>query len=75
MSHASPDTRTTGRLGIRMQREGQKSGPSNEARLQRWIEHFGITQTQLEAAVHAAGAGPDDVERHLLDSGASAGAG
>ena len=50
-------------------------GPSNEARLQRWIEHFGITQTQLEAAVHAAGAGPDDVERHLLDSGASAGAG
>ncbi len=48
---------------------------ADEACVQRWIEHFGITQTQLEDAVQAAGSRPGDVERHLLDSGASAGAG
>jgi hypothetical protein len=48
---------------------------ADEACVQRWIEHFGITQTQLEDAVRAAGPRPDAVERHLLESGASAGAG
>jgi Protein of unknown function (DUF3606) len=48
---------------------------ADEACVQRWIAHFGITQTQLEDAVQAAGSVPDAVEQHLLDSGASAGVG
>ena len=43
--------------------------------LQRWADHFGVTVTQIEEAVRAAGPRADDVQRHLLDQGASAGAG
>jgi Protein of unknown function (DUF3606) len=39
------------------------------------MQHFGVTQVQLEDAVQAAGTRVEDVHRHLLDSGASAGAG
>ena len=41
----------------------------------RWIEHFGITQRQLEEAVQAAGTDPAVVREHLLNQGASSGPG
>jgi Protein of unknown function (DUF3606) len=47
----------------------------DDASLQLWMEHFGVTQEQLEDAVQAAGTRVEDVHHHLLDSGASAGAG
>lgn len=47
----------------------------DQAAVRRWIEHFGITQTQLEEAVQAAGTDPARVQEHLLNQGASSGAG
>jgi Protein of unknown function (DUF3606) len=47
----------------------------DDGSLHHWMEHFGVTQEQLEDAVQAAGTRVEDVHRHLLDSGASAGAG
>lgn len=48
---------------------------ADEASVQRWTEHFGITQTQLEEAVQAAGTDPAKVREHLLNQGASSGPG
>lgn len=48
---------------------------SDDASLRRWAEHFGVTPSQIEQAVQAAGPQVRDVQRHLLDQGASAGAG
>jgi len=48
---------------------------ADEAGAQRWCDHFGITLTQLEEAVQAAGTEPAAVTEHLLNQGASAGAG
>jgi hypothetical protein len=42
---------------------------------QAWIDHFGITAEQLQEAVQAAGTDPKAVTEHLLNQGASAGAG
>lgn len=42
---------------------------------QRWLDHFGITAEQLREAVQAAGSDPQAVTEHLLQQGASAGAG
>ncbi|BAL96367.1 DUF3606 domain-containing protein [Rubrivivax gelatinosus] len=47
----------------------------DDAALQRWAEHFGVTPSQIEEAVQAAGPQVRDVQSHLLDQGASAGAG
>ena len=38
-------------------------------------QHFGITRVQLEEAVQAVGDEPAAVREHLLNQGASAGAG
>jgi hypothetical protein len=47
---------------------------NDEANVQRWIDYFGITITQLEEAVQAAGTNATDVKQHLLNQGSSAGA-
>jgi Protein of unknown function (DUF3606) len=47
----------------------------DDASLQHWMQHFGVTQVQLEDAVQAVGTRVEDVHRHLLDSGVSVGAG
>ena len=49
--------------------------PHDEDNLRRWCEHFGCTAQQLIEAVDAVGGDPAAVERHLLEQGASAGAG
>lgn len=46
----------------------------DEDSLQRWMQHFGVTQSQLEEAVLAAGDRVRDVDEHLRNQGASAGA-
>jgi hypothetical protein len=43
--------------------------------VRQWCQHFGITVQQLEEAVLAAGTDPAAVTEHLLNQGASAGAG
>ncbi len=40
-----------------------------------WCEHFGATPQQLEEAVQAVGSDPAAVREHLLNQGASSGAG
>jgi hypothetical protein len=47
----------------------------DDASVTRWTTHFGITISQLEEAVQAAGPRVADVERLLREQGASAGAG
>jgi Protein of unknown function (DUF3606) len=47
----------------------------DDADVHRWCDHFGVTRSQLEEAVQAAGNVPADVTEHLLNQGASAGAG
>lgn len=47
----------------------------DEDGLRRWCEHFGCTVQQLVEAVQAVGGDPATIERHLLEQGASAGAG
>ena len=42
---------------------------------QQWCEHFGATLEQLQEAVKAVGDDPALVREHLLNQGASAGAG
>ncbi len=49
--------------------------PEDPARLQQWLDHFGITAEQLREAVQAAGSAPDAVAEHLLNQGGSAGPG
>lgn len=49
--------------------------PNDPARLQQWLDHFGVTDEQLQEAVHAAGRSPAAVTEHLLNQGGSAGAG
>ena len=54
------------------------SGPTrldDGEQVQSWLEYFGITAEQLEEAVRAAGSDPQAVTEHLLNQGASAGAG
>lgn len=46
--------------------------PANVAQ---WCERFGITVSQFEEAVAAAGTDPAALHEHLLNQGASAGAG
>jgi hypothetical protein len=47
----------------------------NPAAMKRWCKEFGVTETQLAEAVQAAGADAAAVREHLLNQGASAGAG
>jgi hypothetical protein len=49
--------------------------PADDDGLQRWSEHFGVTFEQLIEAEKAVGGDPAAVRRHLLEQGASAGAG
>jgi hypothetical protein len=48
---------------------------ADDGKVARWLEHFGITRMQLEEAVKAAGTDPAAVREHLLNQGASSGAG
>jgi hypothetical protein len=47
---------------------------NDEAAVRRWVDYFGVTITQLQEAVKAAGNQAADVKRHLLNQGSSAGA-
>ena len=47
----------------------------DEAQLQAWLDHFGITAEQLREAVDAVGTDPQAVTEHLLHQGGSAGSG
>ncbi len=47
---------------------------NDDASVRRWVDYFGITVTQLEEAVKAAGNNAQDVKQHLLNQGSSAGA-
>jgi hypothetical protein len=47
----------------------------DEAGLEYWREHFGVTTEQLAEAVLAAGPEPEAVREHLLNQGSSAGVG
>jgi Protein of unknown function (DUF3606) len=49
--------------------------PGDEEGLRRWSEHFGVTAQQLIEAEKAVGGDPAAVQQHLLQQGASAGAG
>ncbi len=49
--------------------------PDDAAGLEHWSEHFGATVEQLVEAVLAVGGEPAAVREHLLNQGASAGAG
>lgn len=42
--------------------------------LKRWMEHFGVTQEQLEEAVRAVGPDVHAISEHLQHQGSSAGA-
>lgn len=58
--------------------EHPPAGPidlADDTNVARWLDHFGITRTQLEEAVQAAGTDSATVREHLLNQGASAGAG
>lgn len=48
---------------------------SDPANVAQWCEAFGITASQFEEAVAAAGTDPAALGEHLLNQGASAGAG
>lgn len=48
---------------------------ADEAGVAHWLAHFGVTQQQLVEAVQAVGTDPARVREHLLNQGASAGAG
>ena len=48
---------------------------SDPASILRWCEHFGVTEQQLDEAIKAVGPEPAAVREHLLNQGASAGAG
>jgi hypothetical protein len=43
--------------------------------LQRWIDHFGVTEQQLAEAEKAVGDDPNAIQEHLMRQGASAGPG
>lgn len=47
---------------------------SDDANARRWMDHFGVTLSQLEEAIQAAGTRVADIEAVLRDQGASAGA-
>ncbi len=53
----------------------ERVDPADEAGLAWWREHFGVTTQQLLEAVQAVGQDPAVVQEHLLNQGASAGAG
>lgn len=57
-----------------MDNEHQQIDIQDEHSMAYWQDEFGITASQLEDAVRAAGTDPQAVRQHLLDSGASAGA-
>jgi len=48
---------------------------ADDAAVKHWCEHFGVTVEQLAEAVKAAGNEPTAIREHLLQQGASAGAG
>jgi len=47
----------------------------DEAGLEYWREHFGVTTQQLAEAVLAVGPEAEAVREHLLNQGSSAGVG
>jgi hypothetical protein len=47
---------------------------NDDANVQRWVDYFGVTISQLEEAVKAAGTNAAAVKQHLLNQGSSAGA-
>lgn len=47
---------------------------NDDSSLAHWAGHFGVTVSQIQEAVLSAGPKVADVQRHLLDQGASAGA-
>lgn len=55
-------------------RPGDTIDPNDEAAMRQWVDYFGVTISQLEDAVRAAGNNAEDVKRHLLEQGSSAGA-
>jgi hypothetical protein len=59
---------------ILMDQSNQRIDTGDEQSMAYWQNEFGVTASQLEDAVRAAGTDPQDVRRHLLESGASAGA-
>lgn len=48
---------------------------SDPASIRWWCQHFGIIEQQLDEAIKAVGPEPAAVREHLLNQGASAGAG
>lgn len=48
---------------------------NDEKSIAEWCEHFGITAAQLKEAVRAVGSDSAALREHLLNQGASAGAG
>jgi hypothetical protein len=48
---------------------------SDAAAVKRWCQEFGVTEAQLAEAVQAVGGDAATVREHLLNQGASAGAG
>ena len=48
---------------------------SDPASIRRWCQHFGVTEQQLDEAIKAVGPEPAAVREHLLNQGASSGAG
>lgn len=55
-------------------RPGDSIDLNDEAAMRRWVDYFGVTLSQLEDAVRAAGNDAEAVKRHLLEQGSSAGA-
>jgi hypothetical protein len=53
---------------------GDRIDLNDEAAVRRWLDYFGVTVTQLQEAVKAAGNQAEDVKQHLLNQGSSAGA-
>jgi hypothetical protein len=55
-------------------RPGDRIDLNDDAAVQRWVDYFGVTITQLQEAVKAAGNDAEAVKQHLLNQGSSAGA-
>jgi hypothetical protein len=55
-------------------RPGDSIDLNDDAAVRRWVDYFGVTITQLQEAVKAAGNDAEAVKQHLLNQGSSAGA-
>jgi hypothetical protein len=71
----SHDPRSTDQAAARPAPPGDRVDLSDDEAARAWREHFGVTLEQLEEAVRAAGDSPQAIRAHLLNQGASAGAG